>query len=157
MSNTDNTATDMTPVAKRVLAFESSKANRAADYETLASHFGLTPDSDSATVTAAAHSIVTMVRTTPVAMLKGRDPGATVSTYDRASWKLARAVRIGLVSAAERLASDSDSADDGDNATTPDYLERITLAAKMITKRGLPITRDDMLAALERGIVAANE
>ncbi len=156
MSNTYNTATDMTPVAKRVLAFESSKANRAADYETLASHFGLTPDSESATVTAAAHAVVTMVRTTPVAMLKGRDPGATVSAYDRASWKLARAVRIGLVSAAERLAS-ADTDTDADNATTPDYLERITLAAKMITKKGLPITREDMLAALERGIVAANE
>lgn len=149
---------DLTPVARRVLAFEASKANRAADYETLASHFGLTPDSESAAVTAAAHTVVTLVRTTPASVLKGRDPRDSVSAYDRASWKYARAVRIGLVSAAERLA-DSDSADDSadDSASTPDYLARITLAAKMITKRGLPITREDMLAALERGITSANE
>lgn len=101
-----NTAFDFTATSKRVTEREVAVARLATDYAALVTHFNLTTESDSKTITNAARMVVltgahasgTRVGEALVeGDLKGTDPGADAKHRDY--WKAARAVRIGLVTA----------------------------------------------------------
>jgi hypothetical protein len=114
-----------TDAARRVTQHERNSATRERDYSALVEHFELGADTDSATITDAARTIVidgeaALGRTVTANDLKGRTPTPTM----RLSWKAARAVRIGLVSAIER-----NNPDDGASTSTPDYLALAVQAA----------------------------
>lgn len=140
---------NFTTASVAVTSHERKSARLESTYDGLVSHLGLTVDSESTDVTDAARRIViegahndgTKVGASlTVEDLTGRDPGAGSKTRDY--WKAARAVRIGLVSAAKRAAGD-----DSDSESTTDYLARIVKAVEAGRKHDL--TADQIMAAVK--------
>lgn len=139
----------LTSAALAVTSHERKSARLESTYDDLVAHFLLTVDSDSETFTGAARDIVIIGgandgtvtgASLTVDMLKGRDPGAGAKHRDY--WKAARAVRIGLVSAAKRAAGDDNSEE-----STTDYLARIVKAVEAGRKHDL--TPEQILDAVK--------
>lgn len=137
-----------TTAAVAVTSHERRSARLENTYDYLANLLAITPGTSSADVTDAARRIViegaandktATGRTLTVDDLTGRDPGADSKVRDY--WKAARAVRIGLVSAAKRAAGEGD-----DDSSDPDYLARVVKAAIAAAKH--EISADDIVTAV---------
>lgn len=135
--NTFNYATAVVAVVNH----ERRTARLEGTYDGLATYFSLTTESESATITDAARTIVVegahrdgtkVGETITEDMLTGRDPGTGAAHRDY--WKAARAVRIGLVAAIKRAAGD-----DGDDDTES--------VVNLLTRAGLKAELEDVIAA----------
>lgn len=127
--------------ATAVVAHERKSARLESTYDGLANYFSLTTESESATLTEAARTIVVegarhdgtkIGETITEDMLTGRDPGTGAAHRDY--WKAARAVRIGLVAAVKRAAGD-----DGDDDTEA--------VVNLLTRAGLKADLEDVIRA----------
>lgn len=150
----------ITGAAGRVVRQAVGEERRAADYDLLAAHYGLTPDSTSTELTDAARAVTIMganasVRTRGLITiddLTGRDPGANLTGEARVKrdhWKAARTVRAGLVKAVKRA---TDSTDDApkvtgtENILTRDGVKRL---ASMLADGDTDMVMAAVMAELE--------
>ena len=162
MTNTTTTTTDttgaittgITGAAGRVVRQAIGDERRAADYDALAAHYGLTSGSSSTDITDAARAVTVMgADASPktrglvtVDDLTGRDPGANLTgeaKVKRDHWKAARTVRAGLVKAIKRA---TDSTDEPKVTGTENILTRD--GVKMLAAMMADGDTDAILAAV---------
>lgn len=133
----DTVTTGITGAAGRVVRHAIGDERRAADYDALVAHYGLTPDSSSTDLTDAARAITIMGANASsktrglvtIDDLTGRDPGANLTgeaKVKRDHWKAARTVRAGLVKAVKRA-----------TASTDDDAPKVTGTENLLTRDGV--------------------
>lgn len=154
----ENNNTKITAAAGRVVRHALGEERRAADYDVLAAHYGLTPDSSSTELTDAARAITIMGADSSAATrgivtlddLKGRDPGTGLKGDDkikRDHWKAARTVRAGLVKAIKRATDSTDGKVTGtENNITKDGVKRLSA---LMVEGGVEAVMAAVLAELD--------